>query len=340
MVVADLNHDGKPDLIALAPGTNELVWFENPGWQRHVILSNVPRMINCAAWDIDGDGIPEIALAYEFSNNAKNSLGIVAILHHNGDPAQPWTAQEIDRLPTSHRLRWADIDGSGKKVLINAPLTNAGSLHPEDRLPVPLVYYVPGEWKRHEIPSSNLGVQHGILVLPGGILTASMSGLVRFERKHNGTWKQTTLTSGAPEPWPKSGSSDVAAGVTKGHKFLAAIEPWHGNQVVVYRDHHGKWVREVADTSLADGHTIATADFDRNGSDAILAGARAGDHSLHLYTWKDDKWSGSLVDKGQMAAAACVVADLNGDNLPDFACISSVSQNLKWYENQKSNKVR
>ena len=37
VVVADLNHDGKPDLIALASGMPELVWYENPTWERHVI---------------------------------------------------------------------------------------------------------------------------------------------------------------------------------------------------------------------------------------------------------------------------------------------------------------
>ncbi len=333
VVIADLNRDGKPDLIALAPGTNELVWFENPGWQRHVILSNVPRMINCAAWDTDGDGIPEIALAYEFSNDAKKSIGIVAILRHQGDPAQPWIATEIDRLPTSHRLRWADLDGSGHKVLLNAPLTNAAASHPEDRLPVPLVYYVPGEWKRRQIPSSNEGVQHGIRVVPGGFLSASMSGISHFEQ-HKGEWKQTVLTPGSPEAWPKSGSSDVAAGQTKGRKFLAAIEPWHGNQVVAYRERRGRWERQVIDSSLSDGHTILAVDFDGDGNDTILAGARAGDRSLHLYSWQNKVWTGALLDQGNMAAAACEAADLNGDGAPDVACISSISQNLKWYENR------
>jgi len=37
VVAADLNHDGRPDLIALASGLTELVWYENPGWQRHVL---------------------------------------------------------------------------------------------------------------------------------------------------------------------------------------------------------------------------------------------------------------------------------------------------------------
>ena len=38
VIVADVNHDGKPDLIALASGMKELVWFENPTWERHVIV--------------------------------------------------------------------------------------------------------------------------------------------------------------------------------------------------------------------------------------------------------------------------------------------------------------
>ena len=49
VIAVDVNHDGKPDLIALASGMKELVWFENPTWERHVIVDNQSRMINCAA---------------------------------------------------------------------------------------------------------------------------------------------------------------------------------------------------------------------------------------------------------------------------------------------------
>src|SRR5436305_147436 len=47
VVVADLNHDGRPDLIALASGLHELIWYENPGWERHVLAVDQNRMINC-----------------------------------------------------------------------------------------------------------------------------------------------------------------------------------------------------------------------------------------------------------------------------------------------------
>src|SRR5882672_4192509 len=101
VIPVDMNHDGKPDLIALASGMPELVWFENPGWQRHVIAGGLSRMINCTT--VEGaDGIPDIVLASEFANEAKNSIGVVSVLRHNSDPREPWTVTEIDRLTTSH----------------------------------------------------------------------------------------------------------------------------------------------------------------------------------------------------------------------------------------------
>ncbi len=265
VIAYDINHDGKPDLVALASGMTELVWFENPGWQRHVIASNLPHMINCALWDIDGDGIPEIVVAYEFSMDASKSAGIVALLEHQGDPRQPWKVTEIDRLPTSHRLRWANIDGSGKKVVINAPLTDAQARAPEYRGHVPLVYYRPGEWKRHVISDEEEGVVHGIYVTDWdhtgreNFLSAGFTGIHLYALSKGGEWSRTEIAKGDPAPWPKSGSSDVAVGRWNKERFIAAIEPWHGNQVVVYSKSGRSWNRTVIDDSILDGHTILTA---------------------------------------------------------------------------------
>lgn len=175
VVAADLNHDGKPDLIALASGMTDLVWFENPTWERHVIASGLTGMINLA---IAGD---QIVLAYGFSMVAANSKGIVAVLEPNGDPRQPWTLTEIDRLPASHRIRVANFDG--ETVFLNAPLIGPNAVAPDYRGHVPLVFYRPGEWKRTQIAADNEGVQHGITVVDwdangrDSILTASFSGI-------------------------------------------------------------------------------------------------------------------------------------------------------------------
>jgi hypothetical protein len=342
VVVADLNHDGKPDLIALASGMPELVWYENPAWERHVIAGGFARMINCAAWDTDGDGIPEIALASGFSNEAKNSAGIVSVLHSAGDPRRPWKVTEIDRLTTSHRLRWADIFGDGKKALVNAPLTGARAEAPDYRDHAPLVFYRPGDWKREMIGSENGGVVHGMFIVDWDgdgrdeILTASFVGIDLYRLEKDGRWSRTEIAEGDPSAWPKGGSSDVAVGRLGGKRYLAAIEPWHGNQVVLYRQPAKAWQRSVIDASLVDGHTIWTADLNGDGNDEIIAGFRGGSHSVFVYYADDasgDRWTKHVLDNGGMAAAACAVADLNGDGRMDIACIGSATANLKWYEN-------
>ncbi len=342
VVAVDMNHDGKPDLVALASGMTELVWFENPGWQRHVIAQNLSGMINLAAQDVDGDGMPEIVLASGFSMNAKSSAGIVSVLRHNGDPRQPWTIREIDRLPTSHRLRWADIDGSGKKVLVNQPLTAATVDHPEDRAHTPLVFYRPGEWKRQTISQQDEGVVHGIYIVDWDgdgrdeILTAGFTGLHLYKLGKDRHWSRTEIAQGDPAPWPKSGSSDVAVGQLGKRRFLATIEPWHGNQVAIYQESAGAWQRHVIDDSLADGHTILTADLNGDGADEVIAGYRG--KGVNVYYAQDAKGAGTtawtkVVLDNSIAAAACAIADLNGDGRPDIACIGAATANLKWYEN-------
>jgi hypothetical protein len=339
VVPCDVNHDGKIDLIALASGMTELVWFENPTWERHVIARNLHGMINLAAWDIDGDGIPEIVLAHEFSMRAKESIGVVSVLKHNGDPRQLWTVAEIDRLPTSHRLRWADVDGSGKKVVINAPLTGAHAEAPDYRDSVPLVYYRPGDWKRQIIDDSSEGLVHGITIVDWDhngheqILRAGFNGIQLFKLGADGRWIRAEITKGDPAPWPKSGSSDVAVGQAGGQRFLAAIEPWHGNQVAVYRQTADAWQREVIDASLLDGHTIVTADLAGDGADEIIAGFRGQPQRVYIYNFDGKRWNRQTLDDGGMSAASCAVADLNGDGKPDIACIGSATHNLKWYEN-------
>ncbi len=347
VAVADLNHDGRPDIIALAAGGPDLVWYENPTWERHVLASGLPRMINCAPGDPESDGIPDIAVAWEFSSDPAKSMGKLGILRHDGDPRQPWKLQQIDAIPTSHRVRWADIDGSGTKVLINAALTGQRAAPPNySGARAPLVLYRPGEWKRELISDANEGVQHGLLVtrwnrndLRDSILTASFSGIDLYQFGRS-MWSRTEITKGDPSPCPKCGSSDVALGYLGNRKFLAAIEPWHGNQVAIYSLEGSAWDRKVIDDSLIDGHTIVAADFDGDGRDEVVVGFRQGAKSVFLYRANPaGSWTKQVLDAGGMPGATCVAADLNADGAPDLVCIGGTS--LKWYENlSRSTKPR
>ena len=148
LVAADLNRDGRPDLIVVDERGTELAWYENPTWERHVIIRDVPRTINLDVYDYDGDGIPEIAMGHNFETAPEKSIGNVLILKSGPDPRQPWTSREIDRVPTVHRIRWIDLAGDGKKVLLVAPMIGAKAVPPDYADNVPVYLYRPGVWKR------------------------------------------------------------------------------------------------------------------------------------------------------------------------------------------------
>lgn len=339
VIACDVNGDGKQDLIALASDMPDLVWFENPTWERHVLAKDLPHMINAACWHRTGGKTPIIAVAYQFSMHPRESPGNVSILKAGNDPRQPWTATPIDQLPTSHRLRWADIDGSGNKVLINAPLAGAHAEGPDYRGHVPLVYYRPGEWKRQTIGDAEEGVVHGIFVTDwdangrDAILIGSFLGIHLYRYGQDGQWSRTAITKGSPQPWPKSGTSDIAVGWLGKERFLGAIEPWHGNEVVIYRHINSEWRREVIDDTLLDAHTIEAADFDGDGQDELVVGFRGKPYGVYLYRWEGKTWTRQILDQGGVSAAGCAVADLYGTGRPDIVCIGSATHNLVLYRN-------
>src|SRR5437867_11334477 len=171
VIIADMNNDHRPDVIGMTQRINELAWYENPNWERHVMVKDMTSMVNLAAADIDGDGIPEVAIQNEFSMVAAKSPGLVWLLRHDGDPRGPWKATKVDQLITSHHVACADVDGDGRKELINAPLIGPKGLGPRyDQDKVSLVYYhVPtnpqGEWKRRLIDDQLNGGLHCVRVV-------------------------------------------------------------------------------------------------------------------------------------------------------------------------------
>ena len=354
VIVADINNDHRPDVIGMTQRLNELAWYENPGWERHIMVKGMNSMVNLAAADIDGDGIPELAIQNEFSMVAAKSPGLVWLLQHQGDPREPWKMTKVDQLITSHHVAWADVDGDGKKELINAPLIGPKGLAPRfDQDRVPLVYYhVPkdlqGEWKRQTIDDQLNGVLHRARVVkwyPGKrdqILTTGFDGIIL----HSATgkpgklkWEKKLLSKGHEEEAPRAGTSDVAVGRIKNKRIMAAVEPWHGNEVVVYtQDKSGPWQRRVIFSELKEGHEVCVGDFNGDGRVDIVAGDRAKGEisSAHVFYAQDDEgkqWHHEVLDPMGMSASGCQVADINGDGRLDIVMIGGATHNIKWYEN-------
>ena len=120
LLAVDLNKDGKTDIVALGLSADSLVWFENPYWIPHVLTTEAPKMVAMDAADLDGDGIPELAVSYDFNALPSKSVGTVSIFRHNGDPRKPWELMRtVDKVPSTHRVNFANVDGKGHGRLVS-----------------------------------------------------------------------------------------------------------------------------------------------------------------------------------------------------------------------------
>lgn len=361
--IADFNNDGKPDVIANSLAVRELAWYENPTWERHVIVSDTMQIVNQAPADINGDGIPEIAFQSSFAMQAAKSEGLNWIARSQG-PGQPWKAEKIDSFPTSHHIVWADLDGDGKKELINAPLIGAGSLAPTfDQDKASVFWYDQAGFKRHIITDSIPGIIHRVRPFKWDtgtreqLLVASFEGIVLYRATGSGDamkFEKVVLSKGHEEIAPRLGASDVGVGTQDGKRFFASIEPWHGNEVVVYTaataasgaEPRHQWTRRVIYDKVASGHEIAVIDLNGDGRDDIVANDNARGATtqnpnaptggVHIFFAPDDAAKGEwtylrLEDK--LGMNSCVGVDINKDKRNDLVC-GGASGVVRWYENK------
>ena len=112
VTTADINGDGKPDIVAINP--TQVVWYENPTWDKHVILDGVSKKDNVAlaVYDVDGDGQADVALGADWQPTNTNGGGSLQWL---GRKNGAWKFTPLGQEPTLHRIRFGDVDGDGKK---------------------------------------------------------------------------------------------------------------------------------------------------------------------------------------------------------------------------------
>ncbi|MCL5279042.1 MAG: VCBS repeat-containing protein [Planctomycetes bacterium] len=362
VAAVDVDRDGKPDVIGLATTPSCLAWYKNPTWERYILTSGAREFIDLAPQDIDGDGRIDLAIADEFGMSRTNAGGLVHWLQCPEDPTQEWPMHAIGTEPTSHRLRWADIDGDGHKELVVAPIMGRNAKAPLWDVGVKLAFYrIPAPptaepWKPIII-DDRLTVLHGLSIVDwdrdgrGDILTASFEGVYLHRSQGQGdtiSWTRTRLGSGEQTDPAKRGASEIALGRLRNRPrgFLAAIEPWHGDKVAVYTPRataDGLWQRTVIDATFNEGHALLCADLDGDREDEIIAGYRGQGASLYLYDCRDSlgkKWERIALDEGDMAASGLDSADVNGDGRLDIIAVGTATANIKWYENLGSGQTK
>lgn len=343
VTTADVDGDGDSDAVALTD--TRVIWYEQPGWVRHVILQDQtpPDNVCFAAHDIDGDGKVDFALGAGWTKTGT--------LHWIRRPATGdglWTVHAIGEETSVHRMRWADVLGTGRPQLVVSPL-NASSGNGV-RL---LAFEIPGNPSVERWPATVLNAElnrmHNHLHLDydgtGAVdtITASREGLTLIRRAGE-DWQSRRLSAGRTGNTDanQNGAGEVRAGRLKnGRRWLAAVEPMHGDQLAVYpepADAENEWPRVMIHEGFRRGHALWAADLNADGTDELIFGHSdtPGSYGVEVW-WNTDgsghEWRQQVLDAGGMATEDLTVADLTGDGRPDILAGGRSTRNVRLYVN-------
>lgn len=350
VAVADVDGDRKPDI--LLADKRQFVWYRNPSWEKFLLAENLTAEDNVclAAADLDGDGQAEVAVGAGWNPADTVHSGALFFLQPPPDRTQRWRPIRLEPEPTVHRMRWFR-NRDDRWLLAVLPLHGRANREGRGQGVRFLGYEFPAKpenpWTTRVIDDS-LHVTHNFdLVRWTGaagdeLLLAAREGIFHLVPRETG-WQRRELAGTGTAGF--AGASEVRAGTgPNGVRFVVTVEPFHGNQLVLYTPGFAAsepFGRKVLDPALREGHALACGDLLGRGSDQVVVGWRQPNaHGVTgIQCWIPgnrllDDWQSVTIDTNRMACEDLCLADLNGDGRLDIVAAGRATRNVKIYLNE------
>jgi hypothetical protein len=349
VTIADINGDGKPDIVVVTEEPDQVVWFENPTWKKHPIVGKEIRLPVCVqAMDVDGDGKTELLLGADWQPSNSKSGGSVWLLKRPADLDQPWTPIKLDEEPLMHRFRLVNGEFACKTLKGRDSASGDGNPALLFLLKKPADPFK-DKWTR-EVVQNQVHITHNFwpVDLDGDgkqeILLAGLEGVFIY-RHAGGKWTPTKIGDGDPV---KRGAGEIKLGrLPGGKRYIATVEPWHGHSAAVYIEPDKAdqpWRRQVLIENHKGGHALWAADLTGTKVDSLVVGFRGFPESkdpadsivyvFHPSDAKGETWEKKVLDHKGLGCEDAICADLNGDGRIDIVGVGRSTKNVKIYWNE------
>lgn len=340
--ISDVDGDDRPDV--LLADKQRFVWYGNPDWKSHNMTGHLTERdhVCLAARDINGDRKAEVVVGAQWNPGDTVGSGSIHNLLRPADPTGSWKAQDLPHEPVTHRMRWV-LGKGGHYSLVVLPLHGKGNKSGKGAGVRILAYDPQSDWKT-TLVNDSLHMTHNLDVVQWDqdpeeeLVVASVEGLFLMDLQKDGSWSTTALVT------PKSHEAFAGAGEVRlgkdasGRRFLAAVEPMHGPQLVLYTLKGDAWTREILMETMLDGHAIACGDVLGIGGDQIVfgwRGNRSGPGNIGVKLITPGGGPTQDIDLKNMACEDLRLADLDGDGRLDVVATGRASKNLIIYWNRK-----
>lgn len=329
VAVADVNRDGKADIIAGA------YWFEAPGWNKHEIT--IPRLYNPStefsnsflnfSMDVNSDGWPdEIRIGLP---------GEEAVWYENpGKVVTHWKMHAIISNAGNESPAFVDVDGDGRfDILCNDPIAK--------------------EMIWLKSPSAKGDTNwHRYLIAKGETGTNRYTHGLGFADMNNDGRKDVVISSGwweAPAHPTASNWQFHTAAISDDCSQIYALNAKAGGKIdLVSASAHNygiwwheridgangqtSWIHHLIFDKFSQSHGLAMADVNGDGHPDLITGKRYFAHNgkdpgafepavLYWFEYKPGHtpaWIPHMIDDNSGVGLQVLVQDINSDKLPDI----------------------
>lgn len=136
---ADLDGDGRPDLVASGVECGKLVWYRNPTWERRQV-GTLEHTVASVYADVDGDGHVDIVVCHDFGGcpwECGPEDGKISWMRNPGAGEGAWAMYPIADLVGVHRLVVGHFSQRDRLEVLAVPIVGPGGMG----TPAPVVLY-------------------------------------------------------------------------------------------------------------------------------------------------------------------------------------------------------